>query len=60
MAEKPFLTNPLGKWCHLEPKWKKLLPQFFRIFNTSKMQKKFRKKKSLEQKLQLIENKWPF
>jgi hypothetical protein len=37
MAEKPFLTNSLGKWRHLEPKFKKILPQFF----PSKMQKKF-------------------
>jgi hypothetical protein len=56
-GRKTIIDQPLGQSC---AKMNKLLPQFFPIFNTSKMQKKQLRKFSLESKSQLIENYWPF
>jgi hypothetical protein len=43
MAEKPFLTNPLGKWRHLEPKRKKLFHNFSSFSTQAKCKRNFDK-----------------
>jgi hypothetical protein len=59
MAEKQFLTNPLGKWRYLEPKWKNFFHNFPH-FQHKQNAKEILRKISFEPKLQLIKNYWPF
>jgi hypothetical protein len=44
MAEKQFLTNPLAKWRHLEPKWKNFLHNFSPFLTQAKCKRNFEKK----------------
>jgi hypothetical protein len=55
MAEKQFLTNPLGKWRNLEPKLKNFFHNFSHFQHKQNAKKKI-EKNLLEPKLQLIEN----
>jgi hypothetical protein len=44
MAEKLFLTNPLGKWRHLEPNLKNFFHNFSPFSTQAKRKRNFEKK----------------
>jgi hypothetical protein len=44
VAEKQFLTNPLGKRRHVEPKWKNFFHNFSTLSTQTKYKRNFEKK----------------